>query len=67
MTLDAANSINLSGHAAIQFGPHPSSPCGPIMPSYMTEECREGRRSMCFKGLDAGLGSLAAEYTIRAP
>jgi len=33
----------------------------------MTEECRERRRSMSFKGSDPGLGSLAAEYTIRAP
>ena len=53
----AANSIDLSGRAAKQFEPHPSSPCGLIMHSYMTEERCEGRRSLCLKGSDKGLGS----------
>jgi hypothetical protein len=67
MTPAAANSINLIGRAAMEFDPYPSSPCGLIIPSYMTGERREGLRSMCLKGSDEGLGSLAAGYTVRAP
>jgi hypothetical protein len=64
MTPAAANFINLSGRTAMEFDPHHSSPCGLIIPSYMTGERREGR---CLEGSDEGLGSLAAGYTIRAP